>query len=294
MRRSGRLVLDPNRLARVHSRFAGQVETIGTLDPGLASVREPSAEGKPAPAAGASDPPPRGLRFGDPVRAGQLLAVVWSKDVGEKKSDLVNALSSLFMHRKQYERLRALDRGLITQRQLSEAEQLYEADLIAVDRIERTLRSWRIDETEIAEVRAEAERLHRGNGPVDAHLAETWAEVDIRAPFDGLLLEKNITIGDIVDTNLDLFKVGDLSSLLVMIDVFEEDLPAIEALSPEERRWTVRLKAMPHARAISGSFDMIGNIVDPMQHTVALMGLLDNPDGLLKAGQFVTAEIAIR
>ena len=52
----------------------------------------------------------------------------------------------------------------------------------------------------------------------------------MRAPFAGVVLEKNITTGDIVDTNLDLFKVADLDRLGVMADVYEEDLPALESL----------------------------------------------------------------
>ena len=34
----------------------------------------------------------RPVRFGDAVNKGQLLAVIWSKDLGEKKSELVDAL----------------------------------------------------------------------------------------------------------------------------------------------------------------------------------------------------------
>ncbi len=142
-------------------------------------------------------------------------------------------------------------------------------------------------------MRAEAEHIHHGQRASDIEVDKSWAEVEVRTPFEGVILEKNIVAGDIVDTTLDLFKVADLSLLGVMANVYEEDLPALEALDKRDRRWTVRLKAQPEAAGIAGEFDLIGHIVDPNQHTAAVMGWLDNRDGRLRAGQFVTAEVEL-
>jgi cobalt-zinc-cadmium efflux system membrane fusion protein len=72
-------------------------------------------------------------------------------------------------------------------------------------------------------------------------------------------------------------------------NIYEEDLPALEALRPQERRWTISLKSQIDSPGIPGTFDLIGNIVDPNQHTAAVFGWLDNKDGRLRAGQFITA-----
>ena len=45
------------------------------------------------------------------------------------------------------------------------------------------------------------------------------------------------------------------------------------------------------APGISGTFDLISNIIDPKKHTAALMGWLDNADGRLRVGQFITATV---
>jgi cobalt-zinc-cadmium efflux system membrane fusion protein len=272
---SGSLILDSNRLVRVHSRFAGEVVSIGSVQPGHGPGSEES----------------RPLRLGDHVTKGQLLAVVWSKDVGEKKSDLVNALSKFYLDEAQLKSLKQLGKQVIAERQVREAEREREADIIEVDRVERTLRSWRLTEAEINVVRAEAEKIHKGDVIADMAVDKSWAEVEVRSPFEGVVLEKNIVAGDIVDTSLDLFKIADLSVLGVMANVYEEDLPALESLPSEDRRWTVFLKSQGLAPGISGTFDLIGNIVDPNQHTAAVMGWLDNKDGRLKAGQFVTAVV---
>ena len=95
-------------------------------------------------------------------------------------------------------------------------------------------------------------------------------------------------------TQLDLFKVGDVSTLEVLVDIFEEDLPALESLNADARHWTLHLNSEPGSPGITGSFDIIGHAVDPQRHTVSVTGWLDNSHGLLRAGQFVTAEIALK
>ena len=61
--------------------------------------------------------------------------------------------------------------------------------------------------------------------------------------------------------------------------------------SPRISGWTIFLKSQTNAPGIPGKFDRIGNIVDPNQHTAAIMGWLDNRDGRLRAGQFITATV---
>src|SRR5205807_7098419 len=80
LRLRGALLLDTDYLARVRSRFGGEVVDIG--DAGGASLLDRSADSGP-------------IVLGARVRADQLLAVVWSKDLGEKKSELADALSRL-------------------------------------------------------------------------------------------------------------------------------------------------------------------------------------------------------
>src|SRR5262245_10928218 len=269
----GVLAVDNNRFARVHARFGGEVMELGTIEdpPGLTAGRRP-------------------VRYGDEVRHGQLLAVVWSKDLGEKKSELVDALSN---QRAAENTLRSLDgaarEGGVPAQSLREAERNVEAARVAVEKAERTLRSWRLTEEEIAAVRAEAESL-RKPGASRAQPAD-WARVEIRAPLDGVILEKNVAAGDIVDTATDLFKVGDLSRLAVWVHVYEEDLPTLLAL-PRPVRWTISLPSRP-GQTFPGTLEQVGSVIDPNQHTALVTGTVANPGGGLKVGQFVTASLEL-
>jgi cobalt-zinc-cadmium efflux system membrane fusion protein len=277
----GKLNFISNRLARVHTRFAGEVVALGTVLGGLAMDGEKNSADRP-------------LQSEDFVKAGQILAVVWSKDLGEKKSELVDALSQLRLDEENLKYYLAAG-SVIPEATVRQARRSVETDRIAVARAERTLRSWRLTEEEIDAIKAEAERLRqRGSGrgrPDDSQRDREWARVEVRSPIGGKIVEKNANLGEIVDTSTDLFKVADMSRMAVMVDAYEEDLPVLQALTPAQKRWTVRLKGDPTAPPLEGDFDYIGSIIDPNQHTALVVGRVDNPGNRLLAGQAVTATV---
>src|SRR2546421_11766475 len=88
----GTLAYDNEHLAVVRPRFPGELAQI-------AEVPMPQAElPASAPWPSASAGPKTALRtlaVGDHVKKGDLLAIVWSKDLGEKKGTLVDALIDL-------------------------------------------------------------------------------------------------------------------------------------------------------------------------------------------------------
>jgi cobalt-zinc-cadmium efflux system membrane fusion protein len=286
---SGTLMLDADRLSHVHARFPGEIVELGPGDGRSAAVS-----------------------FGQPVRKGQLLAVIWSRDLGEKKSDLIDALSQLRVDEESLERIsKAAAEGSVPDRILQDTRRKVEADRIAVSRAVRTLQSWRITKEEIDEVRAEADRLSRENQlprekaagpgvpgappgtPGHEELVAQWAKLEVRAPLDGTVIERNVALGDLVDTNIDLFKVADLSRLRVVAHAYEEDLPSLDALKDDQRTWSVAVGSGPDAATRPGRFDQVGCIIDPNQHTALVMGWVDNPDGRLRVGQFVTVRLEV-
>lgn len=302
---SGTLAIDTNYLVRIHSRFAGEVVKIGEI--------EVEDEHKPGQMVR------RPIRFGDKVhgpvqdreghltRPGQLLAELWSKDLGEKKSELVDAISQFRVDQETLSRMLKFS-DVIPERNLREQEAKVAQDRNQVFKAERTLRVWRLSDKEIDEVKQEAEEIFKSareaiqNAKPDAKAPalpardpsklKDWGKVEIRAPFDGTVLEKNVAIGDIVDTSADLFKIADLRHLSIWAHAYEEDLPKLLALSPQQRRWTVHvISPDAHAHDLPGTITKIGDIIDPSQHTALVLGHVENPKGWLRAGQFVTATV---
>jgi cobalt-zinc-cadmium efflux system membrane fusion protein len=269
---TGSLAFDNNHLVRVQSRFAGEVVEIGPAE---------------------QDATHRPLTYGDRVRDGQLLAVVLCKDLGEKKSELLDALSQYRLDRDTLQRLEELfKQGGVPESRLREARRSVEADRIAVSRAERILRTWQLSEKEIDEVRRESERLARPGATADPGMDRKWARVEVRARMAGTVLERNVNLGDIVDTTRELFKIGDLRRLKVWAHAYEEDLPRLLALA-RPVRWQVQLKSNPAAAPVAGTVEHISEVVDVSQHTVLVMGDVENPGGLLRAGQFITARVDV-
>ena len=271
LRLAGTLTLDAGKLQDVRSRFPGEVVEIGKM-------------GDDA----------RPILFGDRVAKDQLLAVVWSRDLGEKKSELVEVMSRLNLHSQTLARLKPLfENGEIPERQFRDAEHDVQENEVDMARVLRTLQTWRVPDEEIAAVKGEAERLLAGKGKPSEALTQQWARVEVRAALDGIVLERNVAVGDMVSTDDDLFKVADLSRLRVLAYAYEEDLPKLDALAPERRKWTLSLPADPGLAHQEGTIDRIGHIIDPTQHTALVMGWVDNPQGTLRAGQFIAATVEL-
>ncbi len=265
----GSLAIDPNRLVHVHARFPGQIVELATVEGGT----------KP-------------LGFMDHVTKGQDLAVLWSKDLGEKKSELVDALARTRVDKQSLSRLQTLYEHAATPEASVRAALLQvELDEIAARRAERTLRSWMLTDAEIDPVVAEADRLANREDRTFAADA-SWARLDITAPIDGTIVEKNVTIGDIVDTNADLFKIADLTVLNVWLHAYEEDLPYLASL-PKPLHAQLRLPSSPNLGLLNCTIERIGDIIDPSEHMALLIGSIANSKGELRAGQFITATIEI-
>lgn len=277
----GQLNFDPDTLAHVRARFPGQIVELGKVDEPHATLSTQSIKTK------------RDVRFMDRVVADQVLGVLWSKELGEKKAELVNTLIRLRTNRKNLAQLRQLDKeGGAPDRQVREATRQVEQDETAVNAARMTLRSWMFSTTEIDEVAAEADRLHREGAKRNLQLENEWARVPIKAPRSGTIVEKNVVEGDIVGTEHDLFKLADLSQLQVVAHVYEEDLAYLEQL-PRPIHWLITINSMPEMEPISGTIERVGDVIDPIEHMALVFGKIDNSRDELRAGQFVKATIEI-
>jgi len=129
----GSTALDPARLIRVRVRFApAEVVEIGKID-------DPHASPGHVP------PLRRDLQAGDPVKKGDLLAVLFSVDLGNKKNDLFDALSQLRLDEEVLKRAEAY-KAAVPEVFLLNAKRNVQADINAVSRAENTLKTWAIPE----------------------------------------------------------------------------------------------------------------------------------------------------
>ncbi|MES1213372.1 MAG: efflux RND transporter periplasmic adaptor subunit [Singulisphaera sp.] len=275
----GEMAIDFNRLVHVHAIFPGRIVE-------LALVEDSSRGRSPG------DKVRRPVGFMDRVAKDQPLAVMHSKEFGEKKSELVEALANLRLDQEALERIKALDtRGAASETTVREAERQVAVGEIAVKKAELTLRSWQVPESVIEHVKQQVESI-RGHKDIGGSEDAEWARVEITAPIEGTIVEKNVTIGDIVDTTSDLFKIADLSVLTLWLHAYEEDLPYLEQL-PSPIQVRIRIPANPEIGELPAKIESIGDIINPLEHMAVLVGHVDNSAGELRAGQFVKAFVSL-
>jgi cobalt-zinc-cadmium efflux system membrane fusion protein len=275
----GSTALDPTRIMRVRTRFNAEVVEIGQF------AENPLESGT-------GQTMMRELRTGDKVKKGDVLAVVWSVDVGSKKSDLVDAIVQLRLDEQRLrDRLELWKNGNLPEDTLNQTRRDVVSDQNAADRAERTLRTWNIPEREIEAARDEAEQASRRKGQRDKEKERLWARSELIAPRDGTMVERNVGKGEYVaDNTINLFTIADVDRMQVVAYPPEDYLPTLLALKPEQRRWSLRTIG---AAPFTGRIDEIGYILDANQHTAVVKGYMDNPEGWIRAGQFVSATIAL-
>jgi cobalt-zinc-cadmium efflux system membrane fusion protein len=298
----GSTALDPTRLVRVRARFApAEVVKIGQTRMAPYETQSGRTEF-------------RELRTGDRVDKGDVLGVFFSVDVGNKKRDLLDALVQLDLDQK------ILDK---VEKNLAAVPEVYYLGLVrsvqgdrnAVNRALNNLKVWNIPQDEIDDLHEEAKKIaadkdawyktpegkwvkgekQKGVGKeIDAEDNNPWGKVTLRAPFAGIIVERNVTEHEIVqDPTTNLFQIAQVDRLLVIANAPEDELTTLNRLTFEQRKWTVRTVGPAATTAIEGRIDDIGYLIDPQQHTAIIKGYIANPKEAIRAGQFVTATIQI-
>ena len=226
----GSTALDPTRIRRIRARFAPSPSSAEVVEIGQVP-EDPNRTPKGTVY--------REIRSGDHVQKGQLLAVFYSVDVGNKKNDLVDAIYQLKLDEEILKRAEAKAEAVPEVFLLSYRRNV-QGDINTINRAVNTLKTWGIPEEDIQAVRDEAENVKNRQGKHDKEKEALWARVEIKAPDDGVIIERNVSLHEIVvDNTTNLFQIANLDKLSVFANVPEDDLPALEALPTEQRRWKV-------------------------------------------------------
>jgi cobalt-zinc-cadmium efflux system membrane fusion protein len=111
--------------------------------------------------------------------------------------------------------------------------------------------------------------------------------VDVFAPISGVIIGQNVTnaaaAGVTLSGSATAFTIADLSSVWILCDVYENDIPQIKL--GQEARFI--LNAYPD-HPLTGRVSDIGPVLDPQLRTAKVRIEVANP-GILKLGMFGTA-----
>jgi cobalt-zinc-cadmium efflux system membrane fusion protein len=220
-------------------------------------------------------------KVGDLVQAGGVLARMHSHEVHDTRAAYEQALATLNEAEAQQSLAqKALIRsqnlfGLqaISQGQLDQAN----ADVArALAMVQSSTASVQREKTHLTEV------LHV---PMHADSKDERAElVPIQSPARGVVLERLVSAGTVVNPGSPVFTVSDVSSLWLIAAVNESDLSSVRVGQKVE----ISVRAFPQ-RVFTGTTTRLGESLDPTTRTLQVRVLLPNPDGALKPEMFATA-----
>ncbi|MGD0744675.1 MAG: efflux RND transporter periplasmic adaptor subunit [Verrucomicrobiota bacterium] len=115
---------------------------------------------------------------------------------------------------------------------------------------------------------------------------EPGKTLEILAPADGFVIEKNAVQGQMVDAGMKLYRLADLGIVWVFAQVYEQDLPYVQ-LGQEA---TVKLSSLPD-REFRGRVTYVYPDVDEKTRTARVRLEFENPGYFLKPGMFVSVQI---
>ena len=231
---------------------------------------------------------------GTRVRKGQKLADLESADIDQAEADYLKALADhenarrssaaeIKLAQENYDRAKLLYEQRITAgKNLQAAEHDLEVAKAAAENS--------INGTNAALIAARRHLLILGlkDSAIDSlsKRSDLASVFSLNSPIDGIVVERNATVGASVGTDANLFKIIDLSRVWIDANVFEKDLQQVR--SGQEVKLTV--PAFPGS-TFSGRVILINSVVDPDTRTVKVRTEVANPDGRLKPDMFANVQI---
>ncbi len=212
--------------------------------------------------------------LGDPVRAGETMAVLDSRELADAKSAYLAARERVLLAQANYSREEQLWQKKVS----AEQEYLQAKNALAEARIEQ----------EAAE-----QKLH-SLGFSDDYLADmaqhpqaVLTRYEIVAPFDATIIDKHITLGEVIRDDTSVFLIADLRTVWIVLNVSQQDLPGIR------RGQVVRVSGGPGTPDAGGVISFISVTMGDQTRTTPVRVVLPNPDGRWRPGQFVTGRVSV-
>lgn len=204
--------------------------------------------------------------LGQQVKKGQLLAVIASPTVSDQRSEFLSAQRRLALAQSTYEREKKLWEQKIT------AEQDY---LVARQGLQ---------EAEIA-VANTRQKLTALGAAFPGNQGGALNRYELRAPFDGMVMEKHIALGEVVKEDAQVFTISDLSTVWAEISVSARDLPQVRVGEK------AKVIASAFEASADGTITYVGSLIGEQTRTARGRVVLPNPQGAWRPGLFASIEI---
>ena len=211
------------------------------------------------------------VNAGDRVRSGETLAELTSPELGRERAAYLSATARLTLADAALERKRGLAaERIVPLREVQEAES-------AVGEARAALRASR---AAIAAFGVEP--------PADDGDGATSSVFVLRSPAGGSVIERTAVVGQMLDPAAPAFRIGDLSTLWLMVHAFERDAVRVQ----QGVVASVYFPALP-GQDFEGTVTVVGHQVERESRTVPVRIDVNNRNNLLRPGMSATATLPV-
>lgn len=213
--------------------------------------------------------------LGQDVKKGEVLARLNSSELSSQQLAYLKARAQLELNRRNAERAKAL----------------FEADVIGAAELQRRESEYQIS---VAESRAAADQLQLlGVSPAAIDRLGKQGAVDsvtpVVATLSGVVVERKLAQGQVVQPADSLFVVADLSRLWAVAQVPEQQVSQVKV----GQAVSIEVPALGNEKLV-GKLIFVGQTIDPETRTVLVRTELDNRDGRLKPAMLASMLIEAR
>lgn len=213
------------------------------------------------------------VKIGDYVKAGQVLMFVEGLEIGELKAHYLTAKANLEYQKANYERLETLiEQKIGSQKSYLESKAEYQKALAEFDAEDKRIHSIGLND----------EDLLRDNIKTDEHIAGT---LPVKSPIDGIVVERNVVIGQLVDGTTTAFRIINTGSVWIDGHVYEKDINNISVNT------ACYFKTASLEERFSGKIIYVGQTIDEKSRTLVVRAEFNNSNGRLKPQMFGELEL---
>jgi membrane fusion protein, heavy metal efflux system len=206
---------------------------------------------------------------GDGVRRGDLMAVINSRELADAKGAYIEASHHSEFTAAALKREESLwIKKISAEREYLQAKREYEEARLAEDLAGQKLIAIGVPAASLPSVLQSSR--------------ESLSRFEIRAPLDGTVTERDITVGEAVTADETIFVIADLSSVWVEVTVYAKDMTAVR----QGQEVTVRSTDLD--REATGKITYIGPLVGETSRAATARLAIRNPDRQWRPGMFVS------
>lgn len=181
--------------------------------------------------------------------------------------------------------LKTRDAYALAQKARARAQDLYEHHAIAQQALEQAQSAEVQAQGDLAAAQAALKVM--GITDPDALVnAPPSFEVPLRAPIGGVVVEQNVSVGQLLQTgSTQCFTVSDLSNVWVLVNVYQKDLPYVRIGD------SVTIQTDAYSEVFHGRISYVAPSLDPNTRTLQARIETNNPGDKLKKDMYVVATV---